>query len=202
MANVALATSIAGSATVTAGLTAIRGAHAAISTTATATGSANVFHGARAAILANSSISANATEAAPFRPAPSTAGFAGITVDPTPYVYAAAQAILAAVQDASNPPTMAQALLVMSTTPYVEINGVAGSPLALRTGATRTLLSTGTMIGIITGGPTTTYSTNLWAAVANFLFKNPEMLVLDGFSSTGLVRSDGREVLDIVLLEP
>jgi|HubBroStandDraft_2_1064218.scaffolds.fasta_scaffold360307_2 hypothetical protein len=153
---------------------------------------------AAASLAGSSSVSASLSLIVKLTSVPSTAGFAGITVDPTPYVYAAAQAILAAIVDASNV-TKARAVLVMGTSPYVNIFGVAGSALAIRTGGVNSTLPTQYMASVIAPpGMSTTFATTLWSAVANYLFTNPTLLHADGFSATRIVTSDGATMLDML----
>jgi hypothetical protein len=176
-------------------------ATAAISATSSASATAKAIHGCHASISAFATLTASASEKIKSSGVRTTGGFAGISVDPTAYVYAAAQAILAAVTNASSGTNYAQALLVSGPQPYVLINGVPGSNLQTTTGATSTILSANSMITAITGAvpPFPTFAVNLWSAVANYLQANPSLLVQDGFSTTRSVRSDGAQVLDIIL---
>lgn len=171
--------------------------------TATITASSSISATSRAhyaghdTIQALASLACNATEGVKLGFIPSTAGFGGITVDPTSYVYGASQAILAAIADASNGASKARAILVMGPLPYVEIYGVAGSALNLRTGGTNSTLSQQYMITSM-GVAITPYTTTLWSAVANFLFNNPKILHADGFQATATTTSEGASVLDML----
>lgn len=140
---------------------------------------------------------ANSTEAVKLATIPSTGGFAGITVDPTSFVYAAVQVILAQVAYASNGATKASAILVMGPLPYVEIHGIAGSPFNLATGAMNISLPQQYMITAM-GCAITPYTALLWSAVANYLFQNPTLLHADGFSATRTSTSDGKSIIDMI----
>jgi len=171
-------------------------ATATISTSATFSASAKAHYISTAAAHALASLSCSGTEAVKLFSVPSTAGFAGITIDPTSYVNAAATFISAAIQDASNGATKARAVIVMGPLPYVVVDGVTGSPLATRTGSTHSILSQQTMIAAIgcTPGP---YTALIWAAVANYLFHNTELLHAGGFQTAESRTSDGASILDM-----
>lgn len=171
-------------------------ATASISASSSVAAAMTTHWGARAALSGLASVSASVTESTKITTIPSTGGFAGITVNPTPYVYAAVQTILAAMADASNPPQKARGLIVMGPLPYVVIYGVAGSALALRTGGTTTTLSQQTMIAAM-GCAVMPSTALLWAAVANYLFNNPLLLHADGFSATKTITGNSISVIDV-----
>jgi hypothetical protein len=172
-------------------------ATATISTSATFSASAKAHYAStRASISGTASIAASASEAVKLSAVPSTAGFAGINIDPTAYVNAAANFISAAVADASNGSLKARATIVMGPLPYVVIDGVAGSPLATRTGGTHNLLSQQTMIAAI-GCTPNAYTALVWAAVANYLFHNTELLHADAFQTAETRTSDGISIVDM-----
>lgn len=142
-------------------------------------------------------MSANTSEGVKTSANPSTAGFAGITLNPAPYISAAASVILAAVADGSNGANKAQVSLVMGPLPYVVITAAVGSPFNLRTGGTTNTLSQQNMIQAM-GCTPGAFTALLWNAVANFLFNNPIWLHADGFQTALPTRSNGASILDIL----
>jgi hypothetical protein len=156
---------------------------------------------AAASLAGSSAVSANLSLIVKLPAILSTGGFGGISVDPTSYVYAAAQTIMAAITDASFGGTKARAILVMPRgtygLPYVNILGVVGSALYTRTGGPNSQLSPQSMIAAIAPSQSGAFVQTLWVAVANFLMQNPALLHADGFQTTRTLTGVGPSILEM-----